>query len=208
MIAYSFWYCFLWFWYFLVRFFMMFAWILICLLGFVAKYFDGFDVFFECCLFFFSFGWMFGVFFRCFCCFVLYVVWWFLTCVLDSVFWLVLMCLAVFLVVARSWLFEVRVRQVDHEGINGFELPEPYHGRRSLQPLLNSLRWRLRGRETERCLLCPSKGISQLDATGGSSHGSFPGYRVTKEQISEANVFSIFHQFFVDMIFDECDSNK
>lgn len=81
-----------------------------------------------------------------------------------------------------------------------------------------------RNRERERRLLCPSMGISQLDATGGSSHGSFPGtmhshggalqlyvnpgYRVTKEQISEANVFSKFHQFFVDMIFDECDSNK
>jgi hypothetical protein len=159
----------------------------------VAKFFDGFDVFFfvfsfECCLFIFFFGWMFGIFFNVFAVFLTYVV--------------------------------IRVKQVDHEGISGFELPEPYHGWGSLQPLLNSLRWRWRGRERERCLLCPSMGISQLDATGGSSHGSFPGtmhshggalqlyvnpgYRVT----TEANVFSKFHQFFVDMIFDECDSNK
>lgn len=118
-----------------------------------------------------------------------------------------------FLVVARSWLFEVRVKQVDHEGINGFELPEPSW----------TISWTEKPSAFVELSECPSMGIPQLDATGGS-HGSFPGtmhshggalqfyvnpgYRVTKEQISEANVFSIFHQFFVDVIFDECDSNK
>ena len=168
---------------------------------------------------------MFGIFFQCFCCFLIYVVWWFLTCLLDFVFWLVLMCLAVFLVVARSWLFEVRVKQVDHEGINGFWVAWTisWTEKPSASVELSEMAME-RKRERERCLLCPSMGVSQLDATGGSSHGSFPGtmhshggalqlyvnpgYRVTKEQISEANVFSIFHQFFVDTIVDECDSNK
>ena len=135
-----------------------------CLLGYwyvclvfdvVAKFFDGFDVsFFFRMLFVLFFFWldvwyfsMFLLFFyiRCLMVFDLFAGFCFLIGFDVS---------CCFLVVARSWLFEVRVKQVDHEGINGFELPEPYHGRRSLQPLLNSLRWRWRGIERERDAFC------------------------------------------------------
>ena len=129
----------------------MFAWFLMLLLSFLMGLM--FLFFFECCLFFFSFGWMFGIFsmfllffyIRCLMVFDLFAGFCFLIGFDVS---------CCFLVVARSWLFEVRVKQVDHEGINGFELPEPYHGRRSLQPLLNSLRWRWRGIERERDAFC------------------------------------------------------
>ena len=96
-----------------------------------------------------------------------------------------------------------RVKQVDHEGINGFELPEPYHGWRSLQPLLNSLSVPAWEFPNLMQLEAAAMAVSRAPCIVMEVRCNCMSTRAT-----EANVFSIFHQFFVDMIFDECDSNK